>query len=81
VLTRGGTSAGGRPRRRPEAAAAGGVTPPSWRLGLANKRVWDLCWYKRKAAARVGVESGRRVEPAVSTDGGGNGGLVALQRA
>jgi hypothetical protein len=44
--------------------------------------VWDLCWYKRKVgAARVCGASGRRVELAVSTDGGSSSGLVALQRA
>jgi hypothetical protein len=82
VLTCGGIGAGGRPRRRPPAAAAGGVTPASWQLGLANKREGDLQGVLGHAeAARVSGASGRRVELAVSTDGGGNGGLVALQRA
>jgi hypothetical protein len=46
VLTRDGERAGGRARRRPAAAAAGVITPASRRLGMANKRGWDLCWRK-----------------------------------
>jgi hypothetical protein len=71
VLTHGGERAGERARRRP---AAGVITPASWRLGVANKRGWDLCWCKREAgAARVCGEKRPEVDLAVSTlvDGGG----------
>jgi hypothetical protein len=82
VLTRGGTSADGRPRRRPAAVAAGGVTPASWRLGQANKRVWDLCWYKRKAGAtRVGVASGPWVEFTVAAPMADGGSVPEPMRA
>jgi hypothetical protein len=82
VLTRGGERAGRRARRRPVAAAAGVITPASWRLGVANKRGWDLCWCKREAGAtRACGEKRSEVDLAVSTDGGGNGGSVALQHA
>jgi hypothetical protein len=80
VLTCGRTSTGGRPRRRPTAVAAGGVTPASWLLGLANKPVWDFWWCKGKVgAACVCSASSRRVELAMGTTGGGNSGLVVLQ--
>jgi hypothetical protein len=73
VLTRGGERAGGWARRRPAAVATGVITPASWRLGVANKRGWDLCWSKREAgAARVCGEKRPEVDLAVSTlvDGG-----------
>jgi hypothetical protein len=79
VLTRGREATGGRVRRRlAAAAAAGGVTPASWQLGPGNKRKGKLRGVLGQAgAARVGVASGRRVELAVGTTGGDNGGLVA----
>jgi hypothetical protein len=78
VLSCGGEATGGRVRRRLAAAAAGGVTPASWQLGPGNKRRGKLRGVLGQAgAARVGVASGRRVELAVGTTGGDNGGLAA----
>jgi hypothetical protein len=63
VLTCGGTSAGGRARRRPAAGAAGGVTPASLQLGLGNKWKGELQGVLGKVgAARVDGDNGRRVE-------------------
>jgi hypothetical protein len=82
ALTCGGNGAGGRPRRRPAAAVAAGVTPTSWWLGLSNKRKGELLGILGQAGAtRVGGASGRRVELAVGTTGGGNGGSVSRQCA
>jgi hypothetical protein len=82
VLTRDGEVAGGHGWRSLTAAAAGAVAPANRRFGLDNKREGKLQGVLGHArAARVGGASGRRVELAVSTDGGCNRGLVALQRA
>jgi hypothetical protein len=51
-------------------AAAGSSAPASRRLGVANKRAWELCWCTREAgAARVCGEKQTEVEFTVSTDG------------
>jgi hypothetical protein len=45
------------------------ITPASQRLGVANKRGWDLCWCKREArGAHVCGEKRPEVDLAVSTD-------------
>jgi hypothetical protein len=57
-------------RPAPTAAAAGGITPASWRLGQNNKRTGELLGTLGQAGAtRVGGASGRRVELTVSTGG------------
>jgi hypothetical protein len=81
VLTRGGERAGGWARRRPAAAAAGVITPASRRLGVANKRGWDLCWCKGEAgAARVSVASVRRVEFTVAAPMADDGARLGVRR-
>jgi hypothetical protein len=57
-------------RRDPVAAAAGSFAPASLQLGVANKRVWELCRCTREAgAALVCAEKRPEVEFTVSTDG------------
>jgi hypothetical protein len=81
VLTRGGERAGGWARRRPAAAAAGVITPASRRLGVANKRGWDLCWYKGEVgAACVCVASVRRVEFTVAAPMADDGARLGVRR-
>jgi hypothetical protein len=64
------------------AAAAGARAPASWRLGLSNKQQGELLGILGQAGAtRVGGASGRRVELAVGTTGGGNGVLGVWQCA
>jgi hypothetical protein len=61
------------------AAAAGRVTPASWRLSLVNKRNRELQGGPRESSAsRIGDESGRRKGFPMGTKGGGNGGSTAL---
>jgi hypothetical protein len=69
-LTHGGETAGGRVRRAPTAAAAGGNTPVSWWLGQNNKRTGELLGTLGQAGAtRVGDASSRRVGFTMSADG------------
>jgi hypothetical protein len=64
------------------AAAAGAWTPASWRLGLSNKQPGELLGILGQARATcVGGASGRKVELAMGTTGGGNGGSVRGQCA
>jgi hypothetical protein len=64
------------------AAAAGARTPASRRLGLSNKRSGELLGILgQEGATHVSGASGRRVELAVGTPGGGNGGSVPRQCA
>jgi hypothetical protein len=49
----------------------------SWRLGLSNKRPRELLGILGQArATHVGGASGRKVELAMGTTSGGNGGSV-----
>jgi hypothetical protein len=66
ALTCGGIGASEQPRRRPVAAADGGVTPACWRLGLDNTREGRLQGVLGHAGAtRVGRASGQSGELAV----------------
>jgi hypothetical protein len=68
-LTHGGGTAGGRVRWTLTAAAAGGNTPTSWRLGQNNKRTGELLGTLGQAGATlVGGASRRRVGFTVSAD-------------
>jgi hypothetical protein len=63
ALTYGGVGTSEPPRRRPAAAADGGVAPASWWLGLDNKREGRLQGVLGHAGAtRVGRASGRSGE-------------------
>jgi hypothetical protein len=67
VLSRRGIGASGQPRRRPAAAAAGGIAPASLQLGLGNKWPGQLQLCEREGVGACICSGGKQSE----TLGGG----------